>query len=113
MEAKGGYMNLRSLINRLTYGFFVLVELFLGLRLILKLFGANAENGFVNWVYETSGVLLDPFRSIFPAQVFKSTFVLELSTIFAMIIYAVLVMLLIYLVDLIARATTTPAVKKK
>ncbi len=92
---------MRYFINKLIYVFFSLVELFLGLRLLLKLFGANAGNGFVEWVYETSNVLLDPFRGIFPTQVFKSTFVLELSTIFAMIVYAVIVMLLFYVVDLI------------
>jgi hypothetical protein len=103
---------MRYLINKLIYVFFGLVELFLGLRLILKLFGANASNDFVNWVYETSNVLLDPFRGIFPTQVFKSTFVLELSTIFAMIIYAIIVMLLVYIVDFISQPIER-VVKKK
>ena len=61
-------MNLRYLVTKLIYGFFILVELFLALRLILKLFGANAGTPFVNWVYEMSGVLLDPFRGIFPME---------------------------------------------
>lgn len=103
---------MRYIINKLIYVFFSLVEVFLGLRLILKLFGANAGNDFVNWIYETSNVLLDPFRGIFPTQVFKSTFVLELSTIFAMIIYAVIVMLLIYLVELIPSSTLATKSKK-
>jgi hypothetical protein len=102
---------MRYFINKLIYVFFSLVELFLGLRLILKLFGANVGNGFVNWVYETSNVLLDPFRGIFPTQVFKSTFVLELSTIFAMIVYAIIVMLLVYVVDLIPTPGSTKTKK--
>jgi hypothetical protein len=106
-------MDLRYLINRLIYVFLGLVEIFLGLRLILKLFGANASNGFVNWVYEMSGVLLDPFRGIFPTPVFQSTYVLELSTIFAMIIYSILAMLLVYVVDFLARPLSEPVVVKK
>lgn len=104
---------MRYLINRLIYVFLALVELFLGLRLILKLFGANASNGLVNWIYEMSGVLLDPFRGIFPAPVFQSTYVLELSTIFAMIIYAILAMLLVYIVDFLARSLSEPVVVTK
>jgi hypothetical protein len=96
-------MSLRYLITRLVYVFFVLVELFLVLRFVLRLFGANAANGFVNWVYEMSSVLLDPFRGIFPTPVFESTYVLELSTIFAMIIYAVVVMLLVYVIEFFTR----------
>lgn len=101
-----------NLINKLIYVFFVLVEGLLGLRLILKLFGANAGNAFVNWIYEMSSSLLEPFRTIFPAQVLKSTYVLEVSTIFAMIIYAILVMLFIFLIDLITRPIDR-AIKKK
>ena len=109
---KGGVMYLRYLITRLIYGFFVLVELILTLRFVLKLFGANAANGFVNWAYETSGSLLEPFRGIFPSPVFHSTFVLELSTIFAMIIYAIVSILLIALVEFITRPIEHATTKK-
>jgi hypothetical protein len=100
---------MRYILTKVIYGAFGLAELFLGLRFILKLFGANASNDFVNWVYETSGAILDPFRGIFPTQVFKSTFVVEFSTLFAIIIYALIAMLLVYVIDLI----THPVSKKK
>jgi uncharacterized protein YggT (Ycf19 family) len=95
---------MRYILTKAIYVVFSLAEAFLGLRLILKLFGANSGNGFVSWIYDTSDTILEPFRGIFPVQVFKSTYVLEFSTIFAMIIYAVIAMLLIYIIDLI----TTP-----
>jgi len=63
----------------------------------------------VAWVYETSGAVLDPFRGIFPTTVFESTFVIEFSTIFAMIIYAIIAVLLVYLVELV----TAPAERSK
>ena len=99
---------MRYILTKVIYGAFGLAELFLGLRFLLKLFGANSGNDFVNWIYETSGAVLDPFRGIFPTQVFKSTFVVEFSTLFAMIIYAIIAMLLIYVIELITR----PAKKK-
>ena len=99
---------MRYVLTKLIYGAFGLAELLLGLRFILKLFGANAGNDLVNWVYETSGAILDPFRGIFPTQVFKSAFVIEFSTLFAIIIYGLIALLLVYVVDLI----THPAHKK-
>ena len=101
------------ILTKIIYGVFLLAELFLGFRLVLKLFGADAGNAFVNWVYEMSGVILDPFRGIFPTQVFQSTYVLEFSTIFAMIIYAVIAMLLVYLVEFITRPIDRAVAKKK
>lgn len=98
LEVPMGYI-----ITRVIYVVFALVELILGLRLILKLFGANATNPFVSWAYETSAAVLDPFRGIFPTTIFQSTFVIEFSTIFAMVIYAIIAMLLIYLVEFITR----------
>jgi hypothetical protein len=92
---------MRFILIRVIYAAFGLAELILGLRFILKLFGANASNVFVNWVYETSAAVLDPFRGIFPTQVFKSAFVIEFSTLFAIIIYALIAMLLVYVVELI------------
>ncbi len=46
---------MRVFVTNAIYAVFALVELMLGLRLILKLFGADASNAFVSWVYETSG----------------------------------------------------------
>jgi len=104
---------MKYLLDRLLYIFLTVAEALLLLRFILKLFAANSSVGFVQWVYDTSGVLLDPFRGIFPDHVFKSTFVLDLSTLFAMIIYAVIVMVLLYIVDLVATPIDRAVVHKK
>lgn len=104
-------MRIRYLTNNLIYGLFSLVEAFLALRFVLKLFGANAANGFVEWVYEMSAVLLQPFRGIFPTTVFKSNLVLEFSTLFAIVIYAIIALLIFALLDLVLGATTRPSKK--
>ena len=104
---------MRTIVTNIIYGIFALAEFILGLRLILKLFGANASNGFVQWVYETSGAILDPFRNIFPTRVFESTFILEFSTLFAMILYAVIGMLLIWLIEAITMPIERQVEKKR
>lgn len=95
-------MSLRELAVNLLNFFIGAVEVILGLRFLLKLFGANASNGFVSWVYEMSGVLLDPFRGIFPSKVFENQYVLEFSTLFAMMVYALLGLLVVWLINSIA-----------
>ncbi len=74
-------------ITNLALGF---VETLIGLRIILKLFGASTQASFVTWVYETTKPLLSPFAGIFPAPVLDGYFVVEFSAIFALIVYAFL-----------------------
>ena len=100
-------MRLRMAAVNLLNLFVGAVELVLGLRFVLKLFGANASNGFVSWVYEMSDVLLSPFRGIFPAEVFENRYVLEFTTLFAMLMYAVLGLLITALINAITAPVTT------
>lgn len=85
----------------------------LGLRFLLRLFAANESVTFVSWIYETSAALLEPFRGIFPTQTFENNIVLELSTLFAIIVYALLGMLLLAAVDVLTPPTRTSVEKKK
>lgn len=94
-------MRPQTLAVRLINLFTGIVLAFLALRFILKLFGANPFNGFVGWVYDNTAVLLDPFRGIFTNATVGRHFILEFNTLFAMLIYALLGMLLLMLVDLL------------
>lgn len=97
-------MSIRHIATSLLNLFIGAVEIILGLRFLLKLFGAN-DTGFVNWVYEMSSPLLDPFRGIFPTKVFENNYVLEFSTLFAMIVYALIALIIVAAID----AVTSPA----
>ncbi len=77
-----------------------IVGVILGLRFILKLFGANTGNGFVNWIYESSAEILGPFRGIFPTTNLDG-FVIEFSTIFALMVYSIIGILAFYVIDLV------------
>lgn len=66
-----------------------LAEIILGLRVIFRLFDAHQTVSFVNWIYNTSAVLLTPFRGIFTNPTVTSPrYVLDLNALFAMAIYA-------------------------
>lgn len=94
--------------------FLAIVEGFLGLRFLFKLFGANSGNAFVSWVYDMSAALLEPFRGIFPARVFENQYVLEFSTLFAMLMYGLVALLIIALINVVTPDDTegTTVVKK-
>jgi uncharacterized protein YggT (Ycf19 family) len=95
-------MRIRYLAVNLVNLFTTIVEAFLALRFLLKLFGANATAPFVHWVYNMSDALLQPFRGIFPTTVVQNRYVLEFSTIFAMVVYAIIALILIWLINLVA-----------
>ncbi|WP_291379074.1 YggT family protein [Demequina sp.] len=99
-------MRINLLVTRILEFLFTLVGAFLLLRFVLKLFGANEDNGFVSWWYEMSGVLLDPFRGVFPTETYQSQYVLEFSTLFALLVYGLAYLLIVALINAI---TPTPA----
>lgn len=73
-----------GLVNFVT----TLVEGLLALRILLKLLGASTAAPFVEWVYETTQPLLNPFTGMFPSPQVSGGFVLEFSSIFALLVYA-------------------------
>lgn len=69
------------------------IAFLLGIRMLLKLFGANSNNGFVDLVYTISGVLSAPFDSIFgvaKAQAGSTRSVFEPSILVAIAVYALI-----------------------
>jgi len=92
-----------------------IVELFLLMRVLFRFFGANPNSSFVHWVYNSSDVLLQPFRGIFPTQTIGRNHVVDFSALFAMVVYAIFTALVISLLLWLspARATAEPVVTKK
>lgn len=77
--------------------FVAIAEIFLGLRVVLRLFGANSSNTFVQWIYDSSDVLLQPFRGIFPTAQINANSVVDFSALFAMLVYALVGMAFLWL----------------
>lgn len=64
----------------------------LALRLILLLLAANQDAPFVDFVYALSGVFAAPFYGIFSYQPSYGQSTFEISTVVAIIVYALLAM---------------------
>lgn len=77
-----------SLIRSLTNIIFGFIEGILGIRILLKFFAANPVAPFVEWIYTTSKPLLAPFEGMFPTETLARGFVIEISTLFALLVYA-------------------------
>lgn len=77
-----------------------IIETLLGLRFIFRLFAANSTAPFVNWLYDVTDVLISPFRGIFASPVLEGRSIFDITTLIAMIIYALAFALILYLFDL-------------
>lgn len=70
-----------------------LIAFLLGIRMLLKLLGANSGNAFVSFVYSISGVLSAPFDSIFgvaSAEAGQTRSVFEPSILVAIAVYGLI-----------------------
>lgn len=74
-----------------------IVEFLLGLRVVLHLLGASGGSAFMAWLDGTTGQLIAPFSGIFPT-LHVGGFELEFTTLFAMLAYGVLGLLISRLV---------------
>lgn len=76
------------LIARVIYWLTGVTIALLALRVVLLLLGANQGSPFVNFIYGLSGIFAWPFYGIFNYQPSYGSSTLELSSIVAIIVYA-------------------------
>lgn len=86
-----------------------LVEALIGIRVILKLIGANAANGFVHFIYSLSGVFVAPFLGIVNDPISGNS-VLEINSLIAMLVYLILGWAILKLLVLAFNVTEPPTV---
>jgi uncharacterized protein YggT (Ycf19 family) len=77
------YHTLKSL-TKIVLG---VIEFFIGLRLVLRFFGANPKTPFVEWIYDTSNPLVAPFRDMFPSAKVGAMFTVEFNALIAVLFY--------------------------
>lgn len=80
-------------ITQLIYWVFGLIEGLIAIRLVLKALGANQTAGFAQFIYGITGPLVAPFAGLFNNPAYQNS-VLELSSIVALIVYALVAWLL-------------------
>lgn len=76
------------------------MEILLVFRFVFKLLGANPATGFTSLIYSTTGLMVSPFRGIFPVAAAGGS-VLEWSTLIAAFVYLCVAWGLVYLLDLV------------
>ncbi len=70
--------------------FVMAVLVALALRFVFRLFGAEGGgDGFINWLYGTTDVLLQPVRGVFPMGSTATKYVVDFVALFAMLAYMV------------------------
>jgi len=85
------------------YGFLVATEVVLLLAFFLLLFNASTSAPFTQWVYRAAERVLQPFRGIFPKITGESGSVLDLSVLFAMLMYGIFALAVHALIEWIER----------
>ena len=77
-----------TILARVIYFIFGVIIAFIAVRFVLLLLGANQGSAFVDFVYAVSGVFVAPFYGIFGNTPQFGSSVLDVSSIVAVIVYA-------------------------
>jgi uncharacterized protein YggT (Ycf19 family) len=84
------------------YAFALVAIVIASLAFVLQLFGADPNSGFAQWVYRSASRVTAPFRGIFPSHA-NGNSVLDVSLLFAIIMYALFALLVSAVIDWIDR----------
>ena len=76
-------------VVNITYFLFGALELLLAVRVILQLIGVNAANGFASFIYGLSAPFVGLFASLLQNPTLGGASVLEITTIIAMLVWAI------------------------
>lgn len=88
IQAANQNSSVARIIN-IAYYLFGALEILLLLRVVLHLVGVNAENGFAKFIYALSSPFVALFGSLLQNPTLSSTSTLEITTIIAMIAWAI------------------------
>lgn len=84
-------------VSQIVWLLFGGLEALIGIRVILLLIGANPANGFTAFVYQITQLFLWPFQSLIANPTFQNM-TLEVTSIIAMIVYALLGWLIVRMI---------------
>lgn len=102
---------IETVLARLVWFVFGAIEILVAIRFLLMLLGANAEAGFVRFIYAVSGVFMAPFNAIFSTdRVSGATF--EWSALVAIAVYALIAWGLVALIGVISPRQNAQTVER-
>jgi uncharacterized protein YggT (Ycf19 family) len=79
-----------SVIGGIISFVFGVIVTVLALRFVFRLLGADASNGFVNWVYQFSEPFVRPFVGIFHTDLNLTVGSFETATLVALLVYGLI-----------------------
>ena len=95
-------------VSGLVYFLFGVIEIFIALRILLRLLAANPDAGFSRFIYGVTAPFVAPFNALFsyePTAANGSVF--ELSSLVAIIFYLLLSWIIVKLLQLLIDRPTT------
>jgi len=90
-----------SLVSRIVGTLLIILEILLGIRFMLHLISANPGSGFTVFIYGITSVFVAPFQGLVGTPTSGGT-TLEVTTLIAMIVYALFVWVVIRVLRIIA-----------
>lgn len=92
---------IETVMERVVWFVFGAIEIVIAIRFVLTLLGANAEAGFVRFMYAVSDVFMAPFNAILSTdRVSGATF--EWSALVAIVVYALIAWGLVALIGVVS-----------
>lgn len=93
-KAPVALMQIARVLTYLVYAWVIVSLVILIFGFFLLLFGANPDAAFAAWVYRGLERVMAPFRGIFEPVRLDGRSVLDVSVLFAMIVYGIVAMVL-------------------
>jgi uncharacterized protein YggT (Ycf19 family) len=93
-KAPVSLMQIARALTYLVYAWVIVSLVILIFGFFLLLFGANPDAAFAAWVYRGLERVMAPFRGIFESVRLDGRSVLDVSVLFAMIVYGIVAMVL-------------------
>jgi uncharacterized membrane protein HdeD (DUF308 family) len=94
--------------RRIIYLVFGIIEVLIGIRVILKLLAANPDAGFTSLMYTVTQPFVALFQGVFPSAQSQGSS-LEVSSLLAILVYALLAFGIVRLVQIMAHRQTPGA----
>ena len=108
---RGSGGSIASIVARVVMFVFGLIELLILIRFVLLLLGANAQAGFAQWIYQTSGIFMAPFTALFGTQKINGATV-EWSALVAIVVYALIAYLIVRVIDALTPSYRSETVER-
>src|SRR5215469_5920770 len=94
-------------VGQVIYVILGIVIALIVIRVILKALAASTAAAFTDFVYNVTGPLVAPFQGIFATPTTSKGSVFELSSLVAIVVYALIAWAIVRLIDIAGRRRTT------